>query len=457
MQPMRLYEDSEIEVFFQNGESDFLLITFSDLVDISKEGHFFGKSLANKRSISVLGYVAKRPNWYPASSIINSLKVIGLFFKSYSRVVVYGGSMGGYAAIKHSKLLRAEIVFAFCPQWSADLLECQERDIPSRNAEIKSANKDVLMRHGITANDTSGKIYIFFDPLEPIDSCHSNEIIATSSNNFIPVKMPHIGHHVTTVMADGKVFDDLIRIANFESSQVMQRYALKVRKFRGDWCRGESLAIKSFFRHPLSTLRFLMSRKILLSQDFLVSMYVFLADRLVYKELIKYEAYIKTLSFELDYYDRLVDQIHLIGEAVLQKNSYYLKTYHNFYLFYDVNSCKLIQSDFSQKNVHQLPVYLFSSACGLYGLYIRTGRALIALGLREDGSRVSLSKCEDYLEILSRQNAQALQSYCLTVGGELCVSYKGRILSAREDRTLGFTDFESDWERFECRSLSFAM
>ncbi len=53
--------------------------------------------------------------------MVELAKVILPIIQRFKNIVGYGGSMGGYAAIKYSNLLNMNRIIAFVPQYSIDL------------------------------------------------------------------------------------------------------------------------------------------------------------------------------------------------------------------------------------------------------------------------------------------------------------------------------------------------
>jgi hypothetical protein len=101
--------------------------------------------------------------------------------------------MGGYAAIKFSKLLGATEVISLCPQWSIDPAESLKN--PWGSYFVPS-----MTGMSIRTEDVSGSVFLFVDNTDHVDSFHSGKICgAYPATNIINV--PMVGHHITTVLA----------------------------------------------------------------------------------------------------------------------------------------------------------------------------------------------------------------------------------------------------------------
>src|SRR3712207_6847911 len=102
------------------GESDYLLLTFATKNENADGKSFWARSIAETGNINAIGFMPKGPNWYPAPDMRSAIAEISSYLARFNRIVVYGQSMGSYAALKYSKALGATHVLAFSPQYSID-------------------------------------------------------------------------------------------------------------------------------------------------------------------------------------------------------------------------------------------------------------------------------------------------------------------------------------------------
>ncbi|MFW1860189.1 hypothetical protein ACG9HZ_16925, partial [Acinetobacter defluvii] len=75
----------------------------------------------------VVGIMPNQQSWFPASSMLALLEQLQPILKQFKKIVGYGGSMGGYAAIKYSKSLQMTRVVAMVPQYSLDPNEVEDK------------------------------------------------------------------------------------------------------------------------------------------------------------------------------------------------------------------------------------------------------------------------------------------------------------------------------------------
>gem|GEM_PF-4051597 len=154
--PQIVYDDDFIRVVWQPGHSSFMLVTFGNLINLADGVKFFGDAPAQKLGFSCLGFMAKQPNWFPKECTLRAIANINKFFYGVKEVITYGGSMGGYAAVKYSSALNATSVIAFCPQWSIDKSECD-----GHNPGFQEHYSSTLSGMGVVPEDVSGDIFLF--------------------------------------------------------------------------------------------------------------------------------------------------------------------------------------------------------------------------------------------------------------------------------------------------------
>lgn len=252
--PVTVYEDDEIKVLWHEGNSEFLLVTFGDLVTLVKDDKFFADKPLKKLGINCLGFMAKNPNWFPSCSMLNAIGSIQDKLDEFEEIVTYGGSMGGYAAIKYSRKLKANAVVAFCPQWSIDKDECSGRN-PGYQKHYKAHMKDM----GITECDVNGDIYVFYDPGYSNDAFHANRILDLSKSS-IAFRMYSTDHHVTGVLAGTDYLKEILSAALDRDIHRMSLIVNTIR--RQHHLRSKTLASRLADRHPLLLDNILENEKI---------------------------------------------------------------------------------------------------------------------------------------------------------------------------------------------------
>ncbi|GBR43505.1 hypothetical protein [Neokomagataea thailandica] len=164
-----LYEDDRILVVWSSEGyfSDTVFITFGDLLLKPDGKRFFAEKPLNKIGISSVGIVSKDNGWYQGDSLLKAYNVVESILKNFSNRILYGGSMGGYAAIKFSRLFSATHVLSLCPQWSLDPDEWGRGGFG-----FEEHFNDSMRGMGIKKEDVSGAVYVFTDRFDRNDFDH---------------------------------------------------------------------------------------------------------------------------------------------------------------------------------------------------------------------------------------------------------------------------------------------
>jgi acetyl esterase/lipase len=161
-----------------------LVVTFTEWNSTTLEGTGFGGTFLLKNGFDVIAVKSKRFMWYqdfPEEGIQNLITKIELF--NPCRLVTYGSSMGGYAAIFFAKRLSADAAISLSPQF----------DI-TKSWDLRWSG--YLSDEMKEFSDTDGKcVYtIIFDPfsLDAIDVKEYRKVIR--HRNLCLIAVPFTGH-----------------------------------------------------------------------------------------------------------------------------------------------------------------------------------------------------------------------------------------------------------------------
>ena len=113
-----IFEDEQIRAIFLRGSSDELIFSFGDLITRAKGLSINAEKSLLKHDFNVIGIMPKQKSWFPESSMRQMFAEIEDLIAPFKTRIGYGGSMGGYAAIKYSNLLDLKRVVALVPQYS---------------------------------------------------------------------------------------------------------------------------------------------------------------------------------------------------------------------------------------------------------------------------------------------------------------------------------------------------
>lgn len=200
-----IFEDDDIRVIFLKGHSRELVISFGDLITKAKGLVINAEKSLAKYDYNVVGIMPKRKSWFPAASMQAMWAQIQPILTPFERIVGYGGSMGGYAAIKYSALLNMQRVIAFVPQYSIDPSQVDDRRYseffdPQANAHMQIERADILPQ---------SEYIVVYDPYFAPDQEHYLKIQPLIPQLYT-LHLPFTGHDALAVLASSSLLHDLI-------------------------------------------------------------------------------------------------------------------------------------------------------------------------------------------------------------------------------------------------------
>lgn len=238
-----VYEDEHLRAVIQRAPGDVQLVFFGDFTQSAQEPKLPLNNLCEQQNITLIAILPKIPTWFPPGSVQKALNAVDIAIQSKGRRMVYGASMGGYAAIKYSKILDAELVLALYPQFSihADQLGMATGyDQYATSHEFNLTNKS---QHPINANEVSGKLILTCDPVMLTDMAHIQRIIqVTSDVQFVP--LPFTGRHQVALLKQSALLPTMLN--KFSEGQIKVIPAI-LRRIRLHSQFGVELALKMVY------------------------------------------------------------------------------------------------------------------------------------------------------------------------------------------------------------------
>ncbi|USA46890.1 hypothetical protein NDN11_01755 [Acinetobacter sp. C26M] len=231
-----IFEDEHIRVIFLKGSSDTLVISFGDLISRAKGMSINAEKSLIKYQYNVIGIMPKQKSWFPKSSMLQMQQQIQPILQQFKGIVGYGGSMGGYAAIKYSNLLNMQKIVAFVPQYSIDPDVVQDR----RYAEFFDVSIHQDMQIQADEVDSSREYIIVYDPYFAEDKEHFLKIQPLLPKMHV-IHLPFTGHEALSVLASSQLLNDFV-VKPFEITYFYQR----VREVKKQ--------SKFYYRHVLDAL-----------------------------------------------------------------------------------------------------------------------------------------------------------------------------------------------------------
>ncbi len=212
-----IFEDEQIRVIFLQGSSDELIFSFGDLITRAKGLSINAEKSLHKYDFNVIGIMPKQKSWFPEHSLHAMFAAIESVIAPFKIRIGYGGSMGGYAAIKYANLLDLKRVVALVPQYSINPDEVTDsRYNMFFNAEL-NANMQV-QPHDVALER---EYIVIYDPYCAEDRAHYVKL-----QQVLPkiqtLTLPFTGHDAIAVLASSALLHDLL-VRQFDAPYFYQK------------------------------------------------------------------------------------------------------------------------------------------------------------------------------------------------------------------------------------------
>ncbi len=191
--------------------NDILFITFehasgaSTHQNIKREPWGF-KFLVQKRGYSLLGVKPKQNDWYRNKDLHQFFQSheFKQFISRFKKVFLYGGSMGGYAALAFAEAVPGCTVIALNPQSTLDkkLIPWEKRFKSGQEQDWQNSFHD-----GAIGASFAEKAYVVYDPFHNEDKKHIDRL---NSQNIIHLKVFLVGHQIPTWLLQMGILGTLI-------------------------------------------------------------------------------------------------------------------------------------------------------------------------------------------------------------------------------------------------------
>jgi len=198
-------------------------VTFASYTDdrtLDRPG--FGEEHFRARRIDAIHVLSRENRWYQHPELLDALAAVAAATAGYERVIAYGSSMGGFAALHYGATCGSTIGLALSPQYSVDpAIAPFDRRWPEDIARIVF-RRDV----GLPTLPTQ---YVAYDPFEAHDRRHYDLFASHSPTIGLPV--PHGGHPVGSYLLETEMLRALLE--RIEGGDLDPRaYARELRRRR---------------------------------------------------------------------------------------------------------------------------------------------------------------------------------------------------------------------------------
>lgn len=184
--PATLCDTGRIAALHRPAESRDLIIAFAPR-QTGKD--LWGDRFLGRFGASLLGLTDYTASWYPAEDMRHLHAELRPLLDAHDRVILYGFSMGAYAALKYSALFGSTMTLAFAPQFSIEPEVAGEFD---RRRATTFFQPHLHREMEIRPEDLHGLSLVFFDPALTDDRQHARRIGACGVSGLIAT--PFTGH-----------------------------------------------------------------------------------------------------------------------------------------------------------------------------------------------------------------------------------------------------------------------
>lgn len=368
-----VFEDEHIRAIFMPGSSSELIFSFGDLITRAKGLSINAEKSLAKFEFNVLGIMPKQKSWFPKSSMWNMLQAIAELIAPFQQRIAYGGSMGGYAAIKYSNLLNVQRVVAMVPQYSIDPEDVED----ARYNMFYQPELNEGMR--IEAEDISPEreYILVYDPYCTEDRAHYLKLEAVLPQHHV-LHLPFTGHDAIAVLASSELLYDFL-LHEYDESYFYQ----KMRRVK----KNSKFYYRKVIENILPRHRFALGR-ILKNNDLLLDTQFFDAaqKQVILRELLS--------NKQVDQQDLLKLGIHV--NLPQEKRQLLLDAYGHALVFNVIsNKIESYTGDAIALN-HKFLIPIYAKGNGLLTINLNDERYLVVMN---DRHIMKLVKEQDELNV----------------------------------------------------------
>jgi tetratricopeptide (TPR) repeat protein len=174
--------------------------SFTDFRALDRTG--FGEGFLNGVGVDAIHIIPRENAWYQHPEMLDAMACVHAATRAYERVVSYGSSMGGYAALRFAGVAGANAALALSPQYSID-----PAVVPWEERWLEPGKHFNSVWEGVLPLPELPEAYIAYDPLN-IDRKHI--ALLARHMRFEPIGLEQGGHPVTGFLAETGMLKTLI-------------------------------------------------------------------------------------------------------------------------------------------------------------------------------------------------------------------------------------------------------
>lgn len=160
----------------------------------------FGEAYFSTRGIDAIHVLSRDNQWYQYEELPRALSAIAAVTRGYQRVIAYGSSMGGFAALRYGSACGANVGIALSPQYTVD-----PDIVPFDRRWTDDVARISFRRHEVPPLSTQ---YIVYDPRDAHDRRHFR--LFAENGPVAGIAIPHAGHPVGGYLSETGLLGPLL-------------------------------------------------------------------------------------------------------------------------------------------------------------------------------------------------------------------------------------------------------
>lgn len=257
------YKNDHVMVSNDFYDSELLVISLSPLVDEKQPAaveNGFGRNFFQSKKISCIYMIPTWNHWYQFEYIKDALNIIRSLSLNFKTVVIYGVSMGAYAALKYADYLQATNVISISPQ---AVITAPQADFDGRFSQFWE-KIDYKSDAWLLEKNTPIETTVFYDRHHDLDNKHA-QLIGRNLRHCQMVSLPFSGHEVFAVLNESGILSEFIFSLIYKTapmSELLRTYRKNRHKSGVAWMyaaqismqRGRKLIAGKLYRHSVEVI-----------------------------------------------------------------------------------------------------------------------------------------------------------------------------------------------------------
>lgn len=183
----------------------------------------FGQEFLRSAGISAIHVMGVREDWYQYPDMAAAMQAVRQAVSGAERVMTYGSSMGGYAALRFADAAGANAVLALSPQYSID-----PRKTPFEQRWLQDSQRIRWLPEIDGRIACRARPVVVFDPSKE-DGRHI--ALIQRDIDIVPIRLHHVSHPATTYLGEVGVLKELV-LQTLSGELEAATFALKARRLR---------------------------------------------------------------------------------------------------------------------------------------------------------------------------------------------------------------------------------